>query len=259
MPKISIIMSLYNPDYEYLKECLDSIAAQTYQDFELILINDGCSEEKLQKVLETYHFNTIIINNPENLGLAKSLNKGIDKANGEYIARIDDDDIMEPHRLEVQLKYMEDHSDVGATVSNYKIIDAQGNVIESIVGDRNKKIKKFLINRGNCLCHSSLFMRTSVARELNGYDGKLYYAQDYDLYLRMIEKYDIYEIPQCLVRFRRSTVRSSAEKSIFSILCASYGRWCYMKRNHKASPFSIIMSSMLLSVTMYRILKNNNT
>ena len=111
MPKVSFLMSNYNTPPEYLKKALDSVWSQTFEDFEVVIINDG-SEDKSKTVLYEYakKDNRIkIIENEQNLGLPSSLNRGIDHCRGEYIARMDTDDICYPDRLEKQVAYMDAH------------------------------------------------------------------------------------------------------------------------------------------------------
>lgn len=124
---ISVVMSVYNTE-KYLEEAIDSILNQTYQDFEFIIVND-CSTDRTWEILKDYEkrFSSIkLINNTENLGLTKSLNKALAIAKGEYIARMDADDISEPNRFERQLAYFKEHQsiDILGTFSND--IDEQG-------------------------------------------------------------------------------------------------------------------------------------
>lgn len=114
-PMISVVMSTYNRA-RMVQEALDSIQAQTYEDFEVIVINDGSTDDTAT-VLEQYarkDSRIRVLTNPQNKGLAFSLNRGLDAARGTYIARMDDDDLMLPQRLKKQLAYMEAHPEITA-------------------------------------------------------------------------------------------------------------------------------------------------
>lgn len=220
--KISILMAVYNPVWNFLKETLDSVSKQTYKNYEIVIVNDGCDREQLKDLLEDYFFDYKVIENPINLGLPRALNIGLKECGGKYIARIDDDDCMEPDRLRIQLRWMEKHKDCLAIFSGYSIIDDNGNKIGEYTGNHNRRLIQNLLYKGNCLCHSTLFMRREDMEELGGYDNKMIYAQDYDLYLRIQKVGKIYEIPQMLVRFRSIPERISKNKHILSALFSYY-------------------------------------
>ena len=121
MPKITVLMPVYNGE-KYLRESVDSILNQTFTDFELLIINDGSTDSSME-ILNSYSDSRIrIVTNEVNLRLIKTLNKGIDLATGEYIARMDCDDIADPKRLEIQLQYMEKHPDVAVCGTGVKAV-----------------------------------------------------------------------------------------------------------------------------------------
>ena len=108
-PIISVIMSVYNEPLDWVQESIDSILQQTFGNFEFIIINDNPNNKELFDFLITNKIKDnriIIINNDENIGLTKSLNKGLERAKGEYIARMDADDISLPERLEKQINFL---------------------------------------------------------------------------------------------------------------------------------------------------------
>ena len=111
-PLVSILMPVYNSE-KYLREAIKSILNQTFTNFELIIINDGSTDNSL-KIIKSFKDNRIkIIKNKGNLGLIKTLNKGIDLAQGKYIARMDADDIAMPKRLEKQIAFFNENPDYG--------------------------------------------------------------------------------------------------------------------------------------------------
>ena len=141
---VSIIMGVYNEE-KTLERCLDSIIAQTYDNWELIVCDD-CSDDGTVGILEKYikKDNRIkLLRNEKNIRLAASLNKCLDAAKGEYIARMDADDISLPNRLEKQVKFLEEHEDIDCVGSNMVVFDESGDkgVRESI----EKPIKKDML------------------------------------------------------------------------------------------------------------------
>ena len=126
-PKISVVMSVYNGT-PYLRECIESILNQTCKDFEFIIIDDGSSDNTWKILTEYANQNQQIklFKNEENIGLTKSLNKGLKLAGGEYIARQDADDVSLPDRFELQTRFLDAHLEVGALGSSAEVIDEQG-------------------------------------------------------------------------------------------------------------------------------------
>ncbi len=125
--KVTILMPVYNGE-KYLKEALESILNQTFTNFEFLIINDA-STDNSKNIINSFNDHRIkLIENKENLGLTKSLNKGISISQSEYIARMDADDISLPKRLGIQVKFMDKHPEIGAVGTWAKII-----------GDKNKK------------------------------------------------------------------------------------------------------------------------
>lgn len=209
---VSIVMATRNPNPIYFKECLDSIDAQTYQNFELIIIDDASDKIKIENMIEGYEFPVQIIKNQDQLGLAKSLNKGIKISRGKYVARIDDDDLMMPDRLEKEIKEAEKHR--GFVHTRAKVIDENGKVLRE--SERIDNIKEKLKKSRNCLIHSSLLVEKSILDDLGGYDGNFVFAQDYALYMKAVDKYDFYLIDEPLVQYRVIKGRNSYEKKALS-------------------------------------------
>ena len=124
-PLISVILPAYNAD-RYLTEAIKSILAQTYSNFELIILNDGSTDHTEQIILGFTDSRILYIDNHQNLGIVATLNKGLSVAQGEYIARMDADDISTAVRFEHQINYLETHPAVGVLGSAIQIIDRRG-------------------------------------------------------------------------------------------------------------------------------------
>lgn len=199
-PKISIVMSVYNGE-KYLDESIQSILTQTFEDFEFIILND-CSTDNSLHVIEKYSDKDnriFLINNNVNLGLTKSLNLGIKKAKGQYIARIDADDIALQERLKIQFDYLEKNKDIFLVGSGAYYVDENGKIITTKKAlTETTDIEKELPTL-NCLHHPTIMFR----HEGFIYREKFVYTQDYDFYLRLLSSNKkISNIPQPLIKYR---------------------------------------------------------
>ncbi|MDB5208034.1 MAG: glycosyltransferase [Flavisolibacter sp.] len=195
MPSVSVILPVYNAA-PFLKEAIDSILVQTLTDFELLLINDG-STDGSESIIESYADERIrYIKNVKNCGLIFSLNKGIEMACGEWIARMDADDIALPQRLEKQVSFLSTNS-VDLLATTVKLIDKDGRPLadwkDDIANTTACQIKKFL-PKNNCIAHptvmgrAKLFKKYKYQPDLTGeykYVHNQKYSEDYDLWLRL--------------------------------------------------------------------------
>ena len=181
MVKISVIMPTYNTEVQMLKEAVNSILNQSFQDFEFIIINDG-STNGTDVYLNSIHDKRIkIIHNQKNIGITKSLNIGLENANGQYIARMDADDISLPTRFERQYFFMESHPDIvmcGATVQNFGA--NKKSHVARIKDMDHYRIKTLFYYPGPL--HPTMFIRHQILVDYKiAYDEGLAYDQDYDM------------------------------------------------------------------------------
>lgn len=203
-PKISVLMSVYNGS-PYLQESVESILNQTFSDFEFIIIDD-CSIDNSRKIIEEYAKKdrriTLIVNE-ENLGLTKSLNKGLKVAKGEYIARQDADDISLPKRLEKEVFVLAKHSDVVLVSCEMEEIDAEGNItgISRRACDSNL-VAWHLLFHNHLGGHSQVMFRREPTINLGGYCEDYRYAQDYELWGRLLKLGKIVILPDVLLKQR---------------------------------------------------------
>lgn len=251
-PKVSILMAVYRPTEKLIKEAFDSIENQLFTDFEVVIVNDGGDKNALISYLADYSFSYRMVDNDVNMGLTKSLNKGLKYCNGEYIARFDDDDKMTPNRILKQLKILENNHQYGFVTCNFDIIDIDGNLIGSSKLENKDDIFATLVHKGNCMCHSALFIRKSVLDEIGGYDERLLYAQDYNLYMRLISKYDFYCVYDKLVLFRRANTRNPIEKSLLSAVYSFYSICVFLNTAKvKNATLVFVKRSLILMKIMY--------
>ncbi len=185
-PRVSVLMSVYNGE-RYLREAVKSILNQTFTAFEFIIIDD-CSTDNTWQILTAYAAQDpriVLIRNEENFGLTRSLNKGLALALGEYIARQDADDVSVPDRLSTQVCFLKKHPEVGAVGAAVRLIDDKGRLLSVAHPPTDHKTLYAYLLLDNCLCHSTLFARSSLLKQLGGYNPNLPYAQDYDLWWRL--------------------------------------------------------------------------
>ena len=200
MPKVSVIMSVYNGE-EYLREAIDSILNQTFEDFEFIIVDDG-STDRTADILASYRDPRIKVINQKHLGIAHAKNKAVKASSGEYIAIMDADDISLPERLEVEASFLNHNRDIGiVSCSNY-FVDEYGKTIltrSALIG--YVLIQKKLLE-DMCVNHCSAMIRRKVFKEVGGYRRAFKCSLDYDLFLRIAEVSKIENIKEPLHKYR---------------------------------------------------------
>lgn len=183
-PCVSVVMPMYNPNITYLKECLDSIFNQTFNDFELIVVDDGSTDLSGIELVRRYddHRIRLICNKHD---FIESLNIGVREANGLYIARMDADDIMLSERLKVQFDYLESHHDIDICGSWIECIGFNNWTCKAKI-DHADIIMDLITN--NALFHPTIMMRASsiVHRKNNLYESEFAYAEDYRLWTQLV-------------------------------------------------------------------------
>jgi glycosyltransferase involved in cell wall biosynthesis len=201
-PKISIIMSVYNGE-KYLHEAVDSILNQTFEDFEFIINDDG-STDRTANILDEFTDHRIIrLKNKKNIGLAASLNKEIAMACGEYLARMDADDIALPDRFSKQIAYLQDHPSVGVLGSHMLITNQTGETTDSYQVPCSNGMIVWKLIFGNPIAHPSVMFRREIIVASGGYDAELPASQDKDLWVRLIDKTKFANLNESLVKYRR--------------------------------------------------------
>lgn len=200
MPKVSVIMPAYNAE-KYIGEAIDSILAQTFVDFEFIILND-CSTDRTEEIILSYCDPRIVyLKNEKNLGVAATLNRGLDLACGEYIARMDADDISLPERFAKQVAYLDKHGSTAVLGTALELFDENGVISSrwSSVDAKQMKVDLFF----SCgLAHPSVMMRRDVVQSFGGYDVRFEGLEDYHLWCRISGRYDVVTLPDLLFRYR---------------------------------------------------------
>lgn len=195
-------MPEYNSE-KYLDAAIQSILKQTFKEFEFIIIDDGSTDKSITVIQKYLNDKRIrFIKNKKNIGLVKSLNKGIRLSKGEYIARMDGDDISEPQRLEKQVKFLDMHPEIGLLGTQGIVINEKGEKIKDFsrqTSDLNLRIK---IMEGNPFIHGSVMMRKSDLLRTDMYDPKYVRAEDYGLWLDFIKICKVANLPDILYQWR---------------------------------------------------------
>lgn len=214
--KVTILISVYNPARAALNRCFDSLYRQTTQNFEILCVNDSSTNTSAQRTIERWQSKFCqtrfkIIVNPNNLGLTKSLNKGLDLIETDYTARIDGDDWWHKDKLKTQLDFLSRNPQYDIVGCNYINVNAFNLKQYKIVMPQNDRdIKKRLIIN-NAFAHSSVIYSTRFIKGLGGYANDIRYGQDYELWLRAMPKAKFYNV-QSYLCYRTFGVGISASK-----------------------------------------------
>lgn len=200
MPKISVIMPVYNTDSQYLEEAIESVLQQTYADFELLLIDDASTIDYTD--LPCIHSDQRIIYSklPENVGIAMARNFGLGKATGEFIAFLDSDDVAMPERFEKQIFFFENNPNIDCVGSSFLIIP-EGRCTH-VLTKHNDIICELLLH-GCAFLHSSVMLRARIIKENNIFYNIDYVpAEDYAFWLDLTGVCNFANIDEILVKYR---------------------------------------------------------
>lgn len=184
---VSVIMGVYNSNEEYLISAIDSILAQTYKNLELIICNDCSTNESINQILLSYEKKDCrvkIIQNKTNSGLAYTLNHCLENVKGEYIGRMDDDDISHTDRIEKEVKFLNDNPDYGLVGCNVNIFSNDGVWGHS---HNSENVRKEDLLYGAPFLHPTILVRREAYERVNGYrvEKITKRTEDYDLFMRM--------------------------------------------------------------------------
>jgi len=200
-PKISILTVVWNEE-RLLDKFFNNLKDQIFNDWEIICVNNGSGDKSLEKIVEwqkTFPPEKFkIINNKTNIGLTKALNMAIKEAHGKYLARIDPDDSWEKEKLEKQINFLENNLDHGIVGCNHLNIYAESKKKKYVrLPETHEMIAKKLFRR-NPFAHSCILARTDLIKSARGYNEKIKYGQDYDLWLRCFPLTKFYNLQEFL-------------------------------------------------------------
>lgn len=202
-PKVSVLMSVYNGE-RFLHEAVDSILNQTFTDLEFIIVDDGSTDNTWQ-ILQEYAADEprlLLMRNESNLGLAGSLNRGLSLARGEYIARMDADDVSLPERLAAQVAFLDESPDVGVAGSSVQVIDGDGSPGNVWRYPTTHGLILWSLCFHTSIMHPTAVFRRAVVQRVGGYDESFAQAQDRDLWQRISSFARLANLPEVYLLHR---------------------------------------------------------
>lgn len=217
MPKVSVIMSAYNVE-DYVREAVNSILNQTFKDFELIVINDG-STDKTLKILQTYSDPRIKLFTQEHTGVYTAWNKGIMKANSEYIAIFDADDIAFPQKLQKQVNFLDNNPEIAIMGSFCRVINEKtGKETVSLRPTTDSAIRRSIL-MANPFIHSTTVYRRNIFDKVGLHD-RLYdhYIIDFELTLRILKVSKGANLPEVLCMRRERAGSMTRGRNLYKHL-----------------------------------------
>lgn len=214
MVKISVVINTYN-SARFVRETINTVLKQTFSDFELIIIDDGSQDETLE-LISTIQDSRIQVHAYANGGIAKSRNRGLSHASGEYIAYLDHDDLWHERKLEAQLAALALNPQATLAYSWLEIMDESGQFVRfgPQIKVSGQVYEKFLA-KNLLYTASNPLMRRDALVSIGGFDETIYGADDWDLFLRLAEKYEFVVSPYYHIRYR--VVRGSGSASVLKI------------------------------------------
>lgn len=226
MPRVSVLLPVYNAE-RYLREAVDSILAQTFTDFELLAHDDGSTDNSLS-VMRRYTDPRIVVTTGVNRGLVPALNDMIDRARGEYLARMDSDDVSEPSRFAKQAAHLDANAECVAISSRTLLIDAEGwPICEFNPLTGHDEIDAANLRTGTChICHGATMFRKKALSAVGSYSGGFPDSEDLDLFLRLAEHGQIGALPEVLYRYRQHPASVCHKHANAAARKTWLGRYC---------------------------------
>ncbi len=219
-PLVTVLMTTYNSE-RWVKKAIASIINQTYNNLQILIIDDGSTDQTVSVIKSTYD-PRIELYIKEHSGISKSLNFAANKIKGKYYSRLGADDYCEVHRIEKLLLIAKENVRLGVTGSNFILVDEFENEIERIRYPEKHEHIADLLPRKSCLWDGSALIKTELIHHLNGYDENRIIGEDWDFFLRCIGKTEFYNIQEYLTfkRLHTSNISliSSAKKETEEIL-----------------------------------------
>jgi cellulose synthase/poly-beta-1,6-N-acetylglucosamine synthase-like glycosyltransferase len=209
-PRVTVLMPVYN-EQRHVLAAVQSVLSQTFTDLELVVVDDG-SVDATPAVLATLSDPRLVVLRQENKGMAAALNAGASRARGEYVARMDADDISLPHRIARQVEWLDAHPEIALLGTAFRRIDGDGNG----VGVTRMLTSHDELRRDLFTCspfgHGTIMIRTAVLAASGGYDGSFWPAEDYDLWRRVMAGSRAANLPEVLYEYRVHEGNSSTEE-----------------------------------------------
>lgn len=259
MPRLSVVMSVYN-GAKHLPRSIESILAQTWRDFEFIIVDDG-SKDETPAILRDYQQRDrrIQLITQPNAGLTNSLIRGCQLAKGEFIARQDADDWSAPTRFEQQLAMFDANSELGLVSCTTRYIGPNDELLESVSRDDDPLVatRKLLEERNGPPAHGSMMFLRALYEQVGGYRPEFYFGQDADLWLRMAQRQLIGYVSECLYHWRRNPDGISGKQMGAQHLFGELGQQCLAARRAGVSEAPFLDAARKLKEQMISTPTNN--
>jgi glycosyltransferase involved in cell wall biosynthesis len=231
VPAVSVVLPVYNSE-PYLAEALDSILRQTFDDFELIAVYDASIDNSRSRLEDAARRDArvSVVDGPGR-GLVDALNLGLARARGEFIARMDADDVSQSTRFARQVEYLRANPQIAVVGSAITLIDAAGKVMREIEYPLTPvEVARFLIETGSALAHPAVMARRDAMLSVGGYRSLFQHAEDYDLWLRLAELHSLANLPERLLRYRHHDTKGSLRHAAAQQLATHVARLCAKAR-----------------------------
>lgn len=212
-PRISVLMAVYNGG-SFLSPAIESVLRQSEKRFEFLIVDDGSSDNSVATVERFKDSRIRLIRHKTNQGLAASLNSGLAQARGDYIARLDADDLALPDRLARQAEYLDRHPEIGLVGSNAILVDEEGRRLYQTDYPRSPLAVRWVSLLQNPFIHSTVMLRRALLEQHSlRYDPRLTATQDYDFWLRCLEHTEAANLTACTVFLRRHGASISSQRA----------------------------------------------
>ena len=213
-PWVSVVLPVYNGS-TYLRAAIDSVLAQTFDRFELIVVDDGSTDESPQ-IVKTYverDPRVRLVSRP-NTGIVGALNDGLAVARADLIARMDADDIALPQRFAKQVRFLQQHDSVVIVGGAYEVIDEKSRPLTVLSPPQSDdELQPKALAGHTCICHPTVMMRREAVEAVGGYHEPYRDAEDLDLYLRLGERGELANVPDVVLRYRMHAGSVSGQRA----------------------------------------------
>ena len=228
-PRVSVVMTVYNAQ-AYLTDSILSVLDQTLSDLELILVDDGSDDAspRLMADFAARDPRVILLRQPTNTGIVPAANRGLAAATGEYVARMDADDICRPDRLAHQVAFLDAHAGIFLVGSDAVLIDRAGRELARLRRETRPERLALLLPRQNRILHPTVLFRNDGSCS---YREKMRFVEDYDFYLRLLSRGEqLANLPRVLLKYRRHAQSVSLRNRVHQVLFAEQAREFYRQR-----------------------------
>lgn len=201
MPRLSVVMAVHD-SARFLRAAIDSVLSQTVEDLELVVVNDASTDGSRDIAADCGDRRLVLLDNPTRLGLAASLNRGLGAARSDLIARQDADDVSHPRRLERQLAVLRARPELALMGTRARRIDADGAPVGVVDRPLDPGTIRWYHLFSNPFVHSAVMFRRAAVADVGGYDESFTWAQDFELWSRVLHRYPVLNLPDRLVDYR---------------------------------------------------------